>query len=101
MPCPSIDRLVEITSALKVFVDSTVSVPGFLKGCLVERWLDTDLEDERKLLFMNAPRLHPRVRQSREYEVSEVERQLGDDGKNADAVDEEPDVGSAAWPDHF
>ena len=50
---------------------------------------------------MNAPRLHPRVRQSREYEVSEVERQLGDDGKNADAVDEEPDVGSAAWPDHF
>ena len=49
---------------------------------------------------MNTFCLHPRVRQSWEEEVPKVESQLGEDGENAEAVHEEPDVGAAPLPAH-
>ena len=36
-----------------------------------------------------------------ENEVSEVERQLGDDGKNANHVDQKPTIRSATESHHF
>ena len=95
MPCPPKDGLIENTSAAEITGCSFVS--GFLQCLFVDCWLDTDLEDQRKLIFLDCPCLHPGVCQSREKEVSEVESQLDDNSENAQNVDEKPDVWRTIW----
>ena len=95
MPCPPKDGIIVNTSAGEIAGCSFVS--GFLQCLFVDRWLDTDLEDQRKLIFLDCPCLHPCVCQSREKEVSEVESQLDDNSENAQNVDEKPDVWRTIW----
>ena len=90
MACPPKDGLIEGTLSAEIGVWSFVS--GFFQCLFVDRWLDTNLEDQRKLIFLDCPCLHPCVCQSREKEVSEVESQLDDNSENAQNVDEKPDV---------
>ena len=90
MSCPAEDRLVEPARSLEIF--KKVCVASLHQGGLVESRLNTNLKDERKVLALKVPRLDPRVGQAGEQEVPEVERQLGDDGKDANHVDEKPTI---------
>ena len=78
-----------------------MSIASLLKGGLVKSWLDADLKYEREVFALKASRLHPCVGQPWEEEVPQVERQLGDDSKNAKRVDEKPGIGGATEADHF
>ena len=69
-----------------------MSVASLLEGGLVESRLHADLKDEWKVVALNLSRLDPRVGQPGDEEVPQVERQLGDHGKNAERVDEKPTV---------
>ena len=90
MPGPPKDGLIEGTLSDEIAVCSSIS--DFLQCLHVDRWLDANLEDQRKLVFLDCPCLHPCVCQSREKEVSEVESQLDDNSENAQNVDEKPNV---------
>ena len=69
-----------------------MSVASLLEGGLVESRLHADLKDEWEVVALNLSRLDPRVGQPGDEEVPQVERQLGDHGKNAERVDEKPTV---------
>ena len=78
-----------------------MSIASLLKGGLVKSWLNTYLKDEWEVFPLKASRLHPCVGQPWEEEVPQVERQLGDDSKNAKRVDEKPGIGGATEANHF
>ena len=78
-----------------------MSIASLLKGGLVKSWLNADLKDEWEVFPLKASRLHPCVGQPWEEEVPQVERQLGDDGKNAKRVDQKPGIGGATEANHF
>ena len=78
-----------------------MSIASLLKGGLVKSWLNAYLKDKWEVFPLKASRLHPCVGQPWEEEVPQVERQLGDDGKNAKRVDQKPSIEGATEADHF
>ena len=78
-----------------------MSVASLLNGRLVKSRLDADLKDEWEVVALNASCLHPGVGQPGDEEVPQVERQLGDDGKNAKRVDQKPSIEGATEANHF
>ena len=90
MPCPTKKGLVEHTPALEV--SECMSIASLLEGSLVKSRLDADPKDEWEVVSLKVSRLHPCVGQLREEEVPQVERQLGDNSKNAQRVDKKATI---------
>ena len=90
MPCPTKEGLVERTPALEI--SECMSIASLFEGGLVKSRLDTDLKDEWKVVAFDGSRLDPCVGQPGDEEVPQVERQLGDHGKNAERVDDKPTI---------